>query len=182
VAPYGARVAGRQVGQPLLFSRPTHWRAGSGQVSGPRIPFRRTRGCRLRAFGTGPKYVRGLKPPLAHGVEGRRMGRMGIGGRCSPRTSGTSTPSPSLHSCEGDRPPLCSLNIVALPAQDEPTCIRGRGCREKPRLLLQSSGARVQSAKPHSKGRMHVWRRTPTPPARPPARSLRSTDGQPARE
>jgi hypothetical protein len=25
---------------------------------------------------------------------------------------------------------LCSLNILALPAQDEPTCICGRGCRK----------------------------------------------------
>src|SRR5215213_3163251 len=54
------------------------------------------------------------------------MGRIEIGGRCSLRTSGTSTPSTSLDSREGSRPPLCSLNIVALPAQDEPTCICGR--------------------------------------------------------
>jgi hypothetical protein len=34
---------------------------------------------------------------------------------------------------------LCSLPILALPAQDEPTCICGRGCLvKKPRLLLQS--------------------------------------------
>jgi hypothetical protein len=26
---------------------------------------------------------------------------------------------------------LCSLNILALPAQDEPTCICGRGCLVK---------------------------------------------------
>src|SRR5215218_8920135 len=38
---------------------------------------------------------------------------------------------------------LCSLNILALPAQDEPTCICGRGCLVKPRLLLQSFCARV---------------------------------------
>jgi hypothetical protein len=27
---------------------------------------------------------------------------------------------------------LCSLNILALPAQDEPTCIFGRGCLAHP--------------------------------------------------
>jgi len=27
---------------------------------------------------------------------------------------------------------LCSLNILALPAQDEPTCICGRGCLAHP--------------------------------------------------
>ena len=31
---------------------------------------------------------------------------------------------------------LCSLNILALPAQDEPTCICGRGFTRQPRLLL----------------------------------------------
>jgi hypothetical protein len=30
---------------------------------------------------------------------------------------------------------LCSLNIVAFPAQDEPTCICGRGCLAYPPLL-----------------------------------------------
>ena len=54
---------------------------------------------------------------------------------------------------------LCSLNILALPAQDQPTCICGRGCLVKPRLLLQSFCARGQSAKPHSRGRMPVRRR-----------------------
>jgi hypothetical protein len=62
---------------------------------------------------------------------------------------------------------LCSLNILALPAQDEPTCICGRDCLVKPRLLLQSFCARVQSAEPHSKGRMPMWRRTSTPSMRP---------------
>ena len=42
---------------------------------------------------------------------------------------------------------LCSLNTLALPAQDEPTCICGRGCLVKRRLLLQSC-------------RMTMWRRT----------------------
>jgi hypothetical protein len=41
---------------------------------------------------------------------------------------------------------LCSLNLVALPAQDEPACIFGRGCLVKPRLLLQSFCARLQRA------------------------------------
>jgi hypothetical protein len=50
---------------------------------------------------------------------------------------------------------LCSLNILALPAQDEPTCICSRGCLEKPRLLLQSC-------------RMPMWRRTSTASMRPP--------------
>jgi hypothetical protein len=40
---------------------------------------------------------------------------------------------------------LCrSLNTVALPVQDEPTCICGRGFRVKPQLLLQSFCARLQ--------------------------------------
>jgi hypothetical protein len=50
---------------------------------------------------------------------------------------------------------LCSLNILTLPAQDEPTCIYGRGCLVKPRLLLQSC-------------RMPVWRRTSTRSMMPP--------------
>jgi hypothetical protein len=49
---------------------------------------------------------------------------------------------------------LYSLNILALPAQDEPTCICGRGCLVKTRLLLQSC-------------RMPVWR-IPTLSMRPP--------------
>jgi hypothetical protein len=32
---------------------------------------------------------------------------------------------------DSSRPPLRSLNILALPAQGEPTCIRGRGCYER---------------------------------------------------
>jgi hypothetical protein len=66
---------------------------------------------------------------------------------------------------------LCSLNILALPAQDEPTCICGRGCIVKPRPLLQSFCARGQSAEPHSKGRMPMWRKTSIPSMRPPVSS-----------
>jgi hypothetical protein len=57
---------------------------------------------------------------------------------------------------------LCSLNILALPAQDEPTCICGRGCLVKPRPVLQSFCTCGQSAEPHSKGRMPMWKRTST--------------------
>jgi hypothetical protein len=67
---------------------------------------------------------------------------------------------------------LCSLNILALPAQDEPTCICGRGCLVKPRPLLQSFCARVPAieqrgccltgAKASGKGRMPMWKRTST--------------------
>ena len=67
---------------------------------------------------------------------------------------------------------LCSLNILALPAQDEPPCICGRGCLVKPRLLLQSFCARVPAieqrgccltgAKASGKGRMPMWKRTST--------------------
>jgi hypothetical protein len=55
---------------------------------------------------------------------------------------------------------LCSLNILALPAQDEPTCICGRGCLVKqPRLLLQSFCTRLQ----------HPYRRLTDPGRAPPA-------------
>jgi len=59
---------------------------------------------------------------------------------------------------------LCSLNILALPAQDEPTCICGRGCLVKPWPLLQSfcarvpatelRGCRLTSAKASGKGKI----------------------------
>jgi hypothetical protein len=54
---------------------------------------------------------------------------------------------------------LCSLTILALSAQDEPTCICGRGCRVKPRLLLQSFCTRLQ----------HSCRRLTDPGRAPPA-------------
>ena len=60
---------------------------------------------------------------------------------------------------EGGRPPFCSLNIDALPAQDEPTCICGRGCPVKLRLLLQSFCTRLQ----------HPCRRLTDPGRAPPA-------------
>jgi hypothetical protein len=73
------------------------------------------------------------------------MGRMDSEGGTHFERQGLLPPT-SLDSREGGRPPLCSLNILALPAQDEPTCICGRGCRIKPRLLLQSFCARLQRA------------------------------------
>ena len=79
-------------------------------------------------------------PPLAEKAAGWENG---VGGRCSPRTLGTSTPL-SLIRVQATAL-LCSLNTLALPAQDEPTCtcICDRGCRVKPRPLLESFYARV---------------------------------------
>jgi hypothetical protein len=54
----------------------------------------------------------------------------------------------------GSRPPLCSLNIVALPTQGEPTCKYARGFRAKSQLPLQSFCARVPRTDGHRpKGR-----------------------------
>jgi len=44
--------------------------------------------------------------------------------------SGTCPPSPLIRVKATAL--LCSLNILALPAQDEPTCICGRGCLTYP--------------------------------------------------
>jgi hypothetical protein len=53
------------------------------------------------------------------------MGRMESEGGVHFERQGLLPPPRPWGSCEGGRPPLCSLNIVALPAQDEPTCISG---------------------------------------------------------
>jgi hypothetical protein len=58
------------------------------------------------------------------------MGRMDSEGGVHFEQSGTSPPL-SLTRVKATAL-LCSLNKLALPAQDEPTCICGRGCLPYP--------------------------------------------------
>jgi hypothetical protein len=114
------------------------------------------RGWLLRTFAPGLKYLSDLKTFCRLCEEGRRMGEWS---RRAVFTSNVRDFCPPLSLIRVKSTALlCSLNILALPAQDEPTCICGRGCLIKPRLLLQSC-------------RMPMWRKRPTPPRRPPVSS-----------
>jgi hypothetical protein len=122
--------------------RPTIYGPGvpSSPTSRPAYSSPGPRGWLLRPFGTSLKYLRGLKTFCLW--RGRPQdGRMDSEGGAHFERQGLLPPL-SLIRVKATAL-LCSLNILALPAQDEPTCICGRGCLVKPRLLLQSFCARV---------------------------------------